>query len=68
LFAKVDGVRAQIAIKQSNLRKVKVDGKEIETPARVEASGQFVGTNVPLEVVRSMAMLFAVISQGLYGA
>ena len=47
---------------------VDIDGTLTETPSQVDASGQFVGTNVPVEVVRSLATLFGLLSSNLFGA
>ena len=42
---------------------IKVDGVDTQTPSQVDASG----TNVPVEVVRSLATLFGLLSN-LFGA
>jgi hypothetical protein len=68
LFAAADGITAQIIMKESKLVTVDIDGVPTQTPAQVDASGQFVGTNVPVEVVRSLATLFGLLSSNLFGA
>lgn len=68
LFAAADGITAQIIMKESNRVTIDVDGVPTSTPSQVDASGAFVGTNVPLEVVRSLATLFGLLSSNLFGA
>lgn len=68
LFAAADGITAQIIMKESKVVTVDIDGVPTETPSQVDASGQFVGTNVPVEVVRSLATLFGLLSSNLFGA
>ncbi len=68
LFAMADGITAQIIMKESKHVTIEVDGVPTETPSQVDASGQFVGTNVPVEVVRSLATLFGLLSSNLFGA
>lgn len=68
LFAAADGITAQIVMKESNIVTVDIDGVPTETPSQVDASGTFVGTNVPVEVVRSLATLFGLLSSNLFGA
>ena len=68
LFATVDGISAQIIMKESKMVTVDIDGVPTETPSQVDASGQFVGTNVPVDVVRSLATLFGLLSSNLFGA
>lgn len=68
LFAKADGISGQIIMKQSRNVKVKVDGVDTDTPSYVDASGSFTGTRVPLEVVRSFATLFSLLSYSFFGA
>ena len=68
LFAAADGITAQIIMKESKIVTVDIDGVPTETPSQVDASGQFVGTNVPVEVVRSLATLFGLLSSNLFGA
>jgi hypothetical protein len=68
LFAAADGITAQIVMKESNIITVDIDGVPTQTPSQVDASGTFVGTNVPVEVVRSLATLFGLLSSNLFGA
>lgn len=68
LFAAADGITAQLIMKESSYVKIDVDGVPTETASQVDASGSFVGTNVPLEVVRSLATLFGLLSSNLFGA
>ena len=68
LFAAADGITAQIIMKESNPVTIDVDGVATETPSQVDASGTFTGTNVPVEVVRSLATLFGLLSSNLFGA
>jgi hypothetical protein len=68
LFSTVDGISGTIIMKQSNMVTIPVDGKDTTTPSRVEASGTFTGTNVPLDVTRSLATLFGLLSDNLFGA
>jgi hypothetical protein len=68
LFASADGITAQIIMKESKHVFVDIDGVSTETPSQVDASGQFTGTNVPVEVVRSLATLFGLLSSNLFGA
>ena len=68
LFATVDGITGQIIMKNSNMVQVEVDGEKISTPMKVDASGSFTGTNVPLEVVRSFATLIGILPSTFFGA
>jgi hypothetical protein len=68
LFAAADGITAQIIMKESNHVTIDVDGVSTLTPSQVDASGTFTGTNVPVEVVRSLATLFGLLSSNLFGA
>ena len=68
LFAAADGITAQIIMKESKIVTIDVDGVPTETPSQVDASGNFVGTNVPVEVVRSLGTLFGLLSSNLFGA
>lgn len=68
LFASVDGITGQIIMKNSNMVQVDVDGEKITTPMKVEATGSFTGTNVPLEVVRSFATLIGILPSTFFGA
>lgn len=68
LFATVDGITGQIIMKNSNMVQVDVDGEKISTPMKVDASGSLTGTNVPLEVVRSLATLIGILPSTFFGA
>jgi hypothetical protein len=68
LLAAADGITAQIIMEESNHVTIDVDGVATQTPSQVDASGTFTGTNVPLEVVRSLATLFGLLSSNLFGA
>ena len=68
LFATVNGISGHILMKNSENVTVKVDGKDTTTPARVDASGTLTGTGVPLDTVRSLSVLFGLISENLFGA
>jgi len=68
LFAAADGISGQIIMKNSNMVTVKVDGEDVTTPALVDATGSFKGTNVPIEVVRSFATLVGILPSTFFGA
>lgn len=68
LFASVDGITGSIIMKNTNMVTVEVDGEKITTPMKVDASGTFTGTNVPLEVVRSFATLIGILPSTFFGA
>lgn len=68
LFATVDGISGKIIMKQSNYVTTEVDGVEQKNPSQVDASGSLTGTNVPLDTVRSLATLFGLLSENLFGA
>jgi hypothetical protein len=68
LFAAVDGITGQIIMKNSSMVTVEVDGEKITTPMKVEASGSLTGTNVPLEVVRSLSTLIGILPSTFFGA
>lgn len=68
LTASADGITGQIIMKQSDIVSVKIDGVPTDTPAMVDASGSFSGTNVPLNTVRSLNMLFGLLASTLFGA
>lgn len=68
LFSVADGITAQIVMKESNIVTVDVDGVATDTPSQVDATGTFTGTNVPVEVVRSLATMFGLLSSNLFGA
>ncbi len=68
LFASVDGISGQIIMKESNYVTTQVDGQDTTTPAQVDASGSLKGSNVPLDTVRSLGVLFGLLSENLFGA
>lgn len=68
LFASVDGIKGTIIQKNSNNVTIKVDGQDTDTPSRVDASGSLIGTNVSLNAVRSLAVIFGILSDNLFGA
>jgi len=68
LFATVDGVTGKIIMKQSNYVTTTVDGVDQSNPSQVDASGSLTGTNVPLDTVRSLGILFGLLSENLFGA
>lgn len=68
LFATVDGITGKIVMKESSYVTTKVDGQDTTTPSQVDASGSLTGTNVPLDTVRSLAVLFGLLSENLFGA
>lgn len=67
LFAKVDGIEGVINMKEGNNVTIKVDGADEEVPSTVDATGTFTGTNVPLDVVRSLVTIFALNASGIFG-
>jgi hypothetical protein len=68
LFATVDGITGKIIMKESNYVTTTVDGVDQTNPAQVDASGTLTGTNVPLDTVRSLGVLFGLLSENLFGA
>jgi hypothetical protein len=68
LFAAADGISGQIIMKESKHVTIDIDGVATETPSQVDASGSLTGTNVPIEVVRSLGTLFGLLSSNLFGA
>ena len=68
LFATVDGVSGKIIMKESNYVTTKVDNVDTNTPSQVDASGTLTGTNIPLDTVRSLCVLFGLLSENLFGA
>ena len=68
LFATVDGISGKIIMKESNYVTTMVDGVDQTNPAQVDASGSLTGTNVPLDTVRSLSVLFGLLSENLFGA
>lgn len=68
LFAAVDGIAATLEIKKGSPITVQVDGEPEDLNSSYEVSGSFVGTNVPLDVVRSFAIVFTALSRTFFGA
>ena len=68
LFATADGISGTLNITQSSFVTVEVDGAPEELASQIEASGTFTGTNVPLTVVRSFAMMMGIMSRTFFGA
>ena len=54
--------------KNSNMVQVEVNGETITTPMKVDATGSFTGTNVPLAMVRSFATLTGTLPSTFFGA
>jgi len=67
LFATVDGIAGQILLVPGADVKTIVDGKEDTIAGSYEGSGTFTGTNIPLNVVRSLATVFTINLSGLIG-
>lgn len=68
LFANVDGVTGQLIMKESAYVKAMVDGVEEELASQIDGSGNFKGTNVSLEAVRSFGILIGILSRTFFGA
>jgi len=68
LFASADGISGQIIMKESSYVKVMVDGVEEELASKIEATGTFVGTNVPLDVVRAYATIYPILARTMFGS
>jgi len=68
LFAQVPGIQGVILQKNSDNVTVQVDGQDTDTPSHVDASGTLTGNGVPLPVVRSLAVIFGLLSDNLFGA
>ncbi len=68
LFATTDGVSGKIVMKESNYVTTTVDGVDNTNPSQVDATGTLTGTNVPLDTVRSLGVLFGLLSENLFGA
>ena len=68
LFAATDCISGKIIMKESNYVTTTVDNVENTNPSQVDASGTLVGTNVPLDAVRSLGVLFGLLSENLFGA
>jgi hypothetical protein len=68
LFANADGISGQIIMKESDFVDVEIDGQPDKVPANIDATGTFTGQNVPLEAVRSLTTIIAVLSRTFFGA
>lgn len=68
LFSQADGISGSITMKLGSTVSVQVDGKPEDVPSSIDASGTLNGQNVPLDVVRSMASVLAVLSRTFFGA
>ena len=68
LFSTVDGISGHIVMKQSNMVTVQIDGKDTSTPSQVDATGTLTGNNIPVDTVRSLGLLFGILSENLFGA
>lgn len=68
LFATADGISGTITMKLGSPVTVQVDGKPEDVPSSIDASGTLTGQNVPVEVVRSLATVMAVLSRTFFGA
>lgn len=68
LFAAADGISGQIIMKQSQMVTVKVDGEDTTVPVLIDATGTLTGTNVPIELVRSLGVFIGVLSRTFFGA
>ena len=68
LFAQADGISGSLIMKLGATVTVKVDGKDEEVPSSIEAEGSLNGQNVPVEVVRSLSSVMAVLSRTFFGS
>lgn len=68
LFAAADGISGQIIMKESGYVDVEVDGQMDKVASQIEATGSFSGQNVPVDAVRSFAMIVAILSRTFFGA
>lgn len=68
LFAAADGISGQIIMKESDFVDVETQGQSDKVPANIDATGSFTGQNVPIEAVRSLATIIAVLSRTFFGA
>lgn len=68
LFAAADGISGQIIMKESAFVDVEVDGAPEKVASEIDASGSFSGQNVPLEAVRSFAVIIGILSRTFFGA
>ena len=68
VFAAADGISGQIIMKESGYVDVETDGVTDKVASEIDATGTFNGQNVPLEAVRSLATIIAVMSRTFFGA
>lgn len=68
LFAAADGISGQIIMKESAFVDVEVDGQTDNVASEIDATGAFTGQNVPLEAVRSFALILGILSRTFFGA
>lgn len=67
-FAAVDGISGQIIMKESQYVDVETDGQTDKVPVTIDATGSFVGQNVPLDAVRSFSLIVGILSRTFFGA
>jgi hypothetical protein len=68
LFAAADGITGQIIMKESAYVDVEVDGQPEKLASEIDATGSFTGQNVPIEAVRSFAMIVGILARTFFGA
>jgi hypothetical protein len=68
LFAAADGISGTLNMKLGSSVTVQVDGQPEEVPSSIEANGTLTGQNVPVEVVRSMALVLGILSRTFFGS
>jgi hypothetical protein len=68
LFAAADGITGQIIMKESAFVDVESEGQTDKVASEIDATGSFSGQNVPLEAVRSLALIVGVLSRTFFGA
>lgn len=67
LFAAADGISGQIIMKESAYVDVEVDGQMDKVASDIDASGTLTGQNVPIEAVRSFALIIGILSRTFFG-
>ena len=67
LFAAADGVSGQIIMKESAYVDVEVDGQMDKVASDIDATGTLTGQNVPIEAVRSFALIIGILSRTFFG-
>ena len=67
-FAAADGISGQIIMKESQYVDVETDGQSDKVPVTIDATGSFVGQNVPLDAVRSFSLIVGILSRTFFGA